>query len=252
MTSNQGYGNQQQWGPQGQQGQGQWGPQGQQGQGQWGQQGQGQGQWGQQGQGQGQWGQQDQGQWGPGPHGGHGHHGGHGPHGEWGGPQGQQGGQWGQQGQGQWNQQGPQGQGQWGQQQGQWGPQGQQGQQQGGYGAAYAQSGQTQQYKVPDSGHEHPLNYTQNLGNVECKVCKQNLNGYPGYKCDQCPLILCNNCSQKIFYGNKAKQVHQHDLALRCRSAWKCDVCKEKFRDTASFYCKACDFDACSKCYVGY
>ena len=192
-----------------------------------------------------------------GPHGNKGH-GKHGHHGNW-----DQQGQWNNQQQGQWdNQQGQwnnQQQGQWnnppqgqwgGQQQGQWNnqPQGQWGQQQGYGGPAYAQQGNYQQ-NLPDSCHEHPLDYDQNL-RAQCKVCHQG--GRAGYKCSQCPLVLCNDCAQNIFYGNKARQVHNCPLALRSRNAWKCDVCKQSFKDTASFYCKKCDFDACSRCYVGF
>ena len=154
---------------------------------------------------------------------GNGNHGPHGQHGGWG-PQQQQG-QWGQQ-----------------QQQGQWGP-------------AYAQQGNYQQQQgtgqwgeAPSTCHEHPLDHVQNIPS-QCKVCHQA--GKSGYKCAQCPIILCDNCTQTIYYGNKARQVHNCPLKLVSRNAWKCDVCKTAYKDTASFNCKKCDFDACKKCYVG-
>ena len=115
---------------------------------------------------------------------------------------------------------------------------------------AYAQQGNAQQQAAPDSCHEHPLNYVKDLGTNQCKLCHQA--SKPGYKCDQCPLMLCETCATNIFYNAKAREVHKCPLALRCRNAWKCDVCKNAFKDTVSFYCKACDFDACSKCFVGF
>ena len=104
--------------------------------------------------------------------------------------------------------------------------------------------------QLPDSAHEHGL--VQEPSHEKCKVCQQPIGGTPAYVCKECPLVLCYNCANAIFYGNKAKEVHPHPLALRVRNAWKCDLCKQRFRGTASFYCRPCDFDACSRCYVGF
>ena len=118
--------------------------------------------------------------------------------------------------------------------------------QQPGYAAQQPGYGQ----RLPDSAHEHGL--VQEPSNDKCKVCQQPLGGTAAFVCHQCPLVLCYNCGNAIFYGNKAKQVHPHPLALRVRNAWKCDLCKQHYRGTASFYCRPCDFDACSRCYVGF
>jgi hypothetical protein len=118
--------------------------------------------------------------------------------------------------------------------------------QQGGY--PPQQGGYAQQ---PDSAHEHPLNYQQQI-NDQCKICLQNVGGQAGYTCGQCKLILCLNCSNRVFYGNKQKAAHKHPLALRFRNSWKCDLCKKLYKGVASFYCKQCDFDACDKCYLQY
>ena len=114
--------------------------------------------------------------------------------------------------------------------------------------AGYAQQGGYQ--RIPDSAHEHGL--IQEVSHSECKVCKRPQGGAQAYVCHQCPLVLCYECGNAIFYGNKAKQVHQCPLALRVRNAWKCDLCQQHFRGVASFYCKLHDFDACSRCYVGF
>ena len=110
---------------------------------------------------------------------------------------------------------------------------------------------QPQQLKAPDSAHEHPLNYTDSV-NSQCKICKQELGGQPGYTCGSCKVILCLNCAQKIFYGEKKYTIHAHPLLLKDRNSWKCDLCKQNYKNVASFYCKQCDFDACSACYVSY
>ena len=122
--------------------------------------------------------------------------------------------------------------------------------QQPGYAQAPGYAQQPGFQRIPDSAHEHGL--TQEPSNDYCKVCQRPISGTAAYVCHQCPLVLCYECANNIFYGNKAKQVHPHPLALRVRNAWKCDLCHQHFRGTASFYCRGCDFDACSNCYVGY
>ena len=114
----------------------------------------------------------------------------------------------------------------------------------------YAQQPAGYGRKLPDSAHEHALH--QEASQKNCKVCQKPIGGTTAYVCHNCELVLCYNCGNAIFYGNKAKQIHPHTLALRVRNAWKCDLCKQHFKGTASFYCKGCDFDACSKCYVGF
>ena len=108
-----------------------------------------------------------------------------------------------------------------------------------------------QQYSIPESAHDHPLILDEHLMG-ECMICRINVGGQAGYKCGECGVTLCFNCSNRIFYGNKQKGAHpQHPLALTSRkSNWRCDICKNKFFGGASFYCKLCDFDACDRCYL--
>ena len=106
-------------------------------------------------------------------------------------------------------------------------------------------------YKIPESTHPHPLIIDYHL-NGECKICKINIGGQVGYRCGGCDILLCFNCSNRVFYGNKHKNCHpQHPLALTSRTGgWKCDLCKRHFKLGASFYCRLCDFDACDMCYL--
>jgi hypothetical protein len=139
--------------------------------------------------------------------------------------------------------------------------------QQGQQGYQKQQEGYSQQYQIPQGNqqiqpgyaktqeqenyeafHDHPLNYEEKL-NDKCSLCEQNIAGKEGYKCKECPLILCLNCLNKIYYGTKKKSLHNHDLILQTRSNWKCNICKNK-NGNASFYCKQCDFDACEDCYI--
>jgi hypothetical protein len=95
------------------------------------------------------------------------------------------------------------------------------------------------------------LNYLENI-NDECKNCKRKIMNAPGYKCNNCSLVLDMECSDKIFYGAKKTNCHPHPLSLRVRPSWKCDICKRLFQGKCSFFCKPCDFDACDQCYLQY
>ena len=103
---------------------------------------------------------------------------------------------------------------------------------------------------IPDSCHMHPL--FQEPSHYGCKVCRKMIGGGQAYVCRTCELVLCYECFNKIYYGTKHQEVHPHPLMLRVRPSWICDLCHGRYQDVASFYCKLCDFDACSMCYVGY
>ena len=124
-----------------------------------------------------------------------------------------------------------------------------------GYGHNQKQENQKQQQidqnNPPQNCHEHPINYS-NSTNDSCKICEQNIAGQPGYNCGTCQLNLCLNCGRRVFYGKRNISFHPHSLELMIRKAWKCDLCKQRYRNAASFYCKECDYDICTSCYVAY
>ena len=103
----------------------------------------------------------------------------------------------------------------------------------------------------PQNYHEHPINYSNSI-NDSCKICQQTITGQPGYKCGSCQLILCLNCGKKVFYGKRNISFHPHSLTLMIRQAWRCNLCNQRYRNSASFYCKECDYDICTSCYVSY
>ena len=106
-------------------------------------------------------------------------------------------------------------------------------------------------YAIPEFAHDHPLICLEHLNGI-CKLCKVNLGGLAGYRCDGCDIILCFNCALRIFFGIKKVNAHQHPLTLTNREkGWKCDICMKHFKGGASFRCNLCDFDACDLCYLG-
>ena len=107
------------------------------------------------------------------------------------------------------------------------------------------------QQRPPDIVHEHPLNYIPST-NLACSICKQNINNQPGYKCDQCPIGLCMNCSNRVFFGQKKANLHPHPLNLRFQNEWRCNVCNILYKENSIFYCQHCNFGICASCYVPY
>ena len=105
-------------------------------------------------------------------------------------------------------------------------------------------------YAIFPLKHDHTLTRKSNKPNETCKICQKLLGKAPAFICDECELAICNLCTNKITYGKKNEEIHPHLLGLTLRNAWKCDVCNERFRKCASFYCNSCDFDACPKCYI--
>ena len=103
---------------------------------------------------------------------------------------------------------------------------------------------------IQNANHMHPL--FQQKSDKDCKICKKNIYGGPGYICKDCELIICYDCFQNINYATKFENIHLHPLILRVKPNWKCGCCQKNYSGTASFFCQSCDFDACSKCYLGY
>ena len=110
-------------------------------------------------------------------------------------------------------------------------------------------SGNTQIKVQKSSIHMHNSFYYAEMINGECSICHKILENKPGYKCDECNLILGMECAAKI---NKIKGCHPHPLCLVIGPNWICNCCRKNFANTCSFRCKSCDFDICGQCYAKY
>ena len=96
--------------------------------------------------------------------------------------------------------------------------------------------------------HNGVFHYYNNLFK-QCYFCKKSIKNNEGYKCNNCKIILCLDCNNKIFHKEKINDHHEHNLRLELRRNWLCNICKNEFENTTSFYCKDCDFDICYNCY---
>jgi hypothetical protein len=96
--------------------------------------------------------------------------------------------------------------------------------------------------------HEHSLKYI--LLNDICVFCCARIFNKMGYTCESCNLILFENCYEKIFINDdNANNLHKHNLILKFRNDWSCDICKRYYKNKYSCFCESCDFDVCYKCY---
>ena len=104
--------------------------------------------------------------------------------------------------------------------------------------------------KIPDIKHKHELINYPNLNEI-CTICQQIKENKQGYKCEECEVILCEDCSKKIFYGKKITTLHPHNpLFLVYRNKFECSNCKNSFNNSTSFWCEECKYYACLSCYI--
>lgn len=98
--------------------------------------------------------------------------------------------------------------------------------------------------------HEHPFDFYEEI-NDQCNICLQKIENAPAYKCDDCKIISCLDCTSKIFYEKNMNIPHQHPLKLTTIKNWTCDICSFNYINKCiCFYCHQCDFCACSFCYL--
>ena len=99
-----------------------------------------------------------------------------------------------------------------------------------------------------ESIHEHPLQNVSELRTQECKLCENDTNS--GVVCDNCDLLMCQNCAANVYKRKFKKDLHEHPLYLTVRDDWKCKECGSSYTDKISFHCKKCSVDICADCYM--
>ena len=109
---------------------------------------------------------------------------------------------------------------------------------------------QESEMQTPDFSHNHGLEYVSNLKEI-CTFCHQIRDNKEGYKCNECEVILCKECSDRVFYGKKKTTLHPHNpLALIYRNNYECANCHNTYTDSTSFSCEQCNYNACLSCYI--
>jgi hypothetical protein len=98
--------------------------------------------------------------------------------------------------------------------------------------------------------HGHPL-IKCSISEEICSICSIKKKCVEGYKCDQCSLVICDNCIKLIITHYYSPYQHQHKLMLLKKENWKCNKCQKLFEfNNVCFWCEECKFGMCVKCYV--
>ena len=96
--------------------------------------------------------------------------------------------------------------------------------------------------------HEHPLIKFNETNLIKCQMCESEIKS--GYKCSNCQIFLCYECTNNIYSHKKKQEFHEHPLFLNFREQWSCTFCNSSFKNTLSFYCKKCNLDYCVDCLL--
>ena len=96
--------------------------------------------------------------------------------------------------------------------------------------------------------HEHPLIKFNETNLIKCQMCESEIKS--GYKCSNCQIFLCYECTNNIYSHKKKQEFHEHPLFLNFRDQWSCAFCNSSFKNTLSFYCKKCNLDYCVDCLL--
>ena len=101
---------------------------------------------------------------------------------------------------------------------------------------------------LPTNIHIHPLKINP-LSEECCSLCLTKKVCLNGNKCDNCPLIICEDCTS-LINNNNANQKHEHSLAILYKQSPLCNLCGEtNVNQNFTFSCDKCNFEICQKCY---
>ena len=104
--------------------------------------------------------------------------------------------------------------------------------------------------ELPAEIHDHILS-DEPLSNDICTICLNNKTCLKGYKCNLCPLIICDQCTSRINIMHLSNNKHEHPLLLSNENSCNCNKCNKKLlaNEDFSFNCQKCNFNLCLNCY---
>ena len=105
---------------------------------------------------------------------------------------------------------------------------------------------------LPNNIHNHPFNKIFIPEEIVCSICEDKKFGQSLWKCENCPLIICDGCSKLINYNYNLRDKHMHPLEILEKSFFICCICgkTDNLKKTFIFYCEECNFGICPQCYI--
>ena len=106
---------------------------------------------------------------------------------------------------------------------------------------------------LPKEVHNHVLS-EESLSEEICNICLKKKTCQRGYKCNLCPLIICDQCSSMIRINHFSNNKHEHPLCITNEDNCYCNNCKKQvdINDNYNnfyFNCKKCNINICLNCY---
>ena len=96
--------------------------------------------------------------------------------------------------------------------------------------------------------HNHPFKICP-LSEECCSLCLTKKVCLNGNKCDNCPLIIWEDCT-RLINNNNVNQKHEHSLTILYKQLPLCNLCGgTNVNQTLTFRCDKCNFEICQKCY---
>ena len=104
--------------------------------------------------------------------------------------------------------------------------------------------------ELPSEIHNHSLD-KKPLNDEICTICLYKKTCENGYKCELCPLIMCDDCSTKIRLYHISKNKHEHALCLLNEEDCICSKCNKELHSKKNYYfnCLVCKYYLCLNCY---
>ena len=104
--------------------------------------------------------------------------------------------------------------------------------------------------ELPGEIHNHAL-IQESIKEKICTLCLKVKSSNKGYKCNSCPLIICDECANKIVIYHYSNSMHEHSLCMINDENCQCNKCNKNLFANKNFYfnCKICNFNLCLNCY---
>ena len=104
--------------------------------------------------------------------------------------------------------------------------------------------------EMPNDIHNHPLSNGP-INNEKCTICNEERSCDKGYRCYQCPLVICDKCANNIRVEYYYNFKHGHPLYLINEGNRECNICQRQTNFITFFFnCRRCNYNICLNCFT--